>query len=139
LYHSLTRKIAWEGVFRIRVSNGFSQVQSYGNVQIKSKTADLVLCPSIDADRVIIYEIEKNDLTNEDPTRASRRDVSHLYIQSALLHTSSNGERRIRVHNMAVPLTNMKHLPFEFMDVNATTLYFARMALSRVRELNKFQ
>jgi protein transport protein SEC24 len=83
---------------------------------------------------VIIYEIEKNDLTNEDPTRASRTDVSHLYIQSALLHTSSNGERRIRVHNMAVPLTNMKHLPFEFMDVNATTLYFARMALSRVRK-----
>jgi hypothetical protein len=23
LYHNLTRKLAWEGVFRIRVSNGF--------------------------------------------------------------------------------------------------------------------
>jgi hypothetical protein len=27
LYHSLTRKIAWEAVFRIRVSFGFNQVR----------------------------------------------------------------------------------------------------------------
>jgi hypothetical protein len=80
LYHSLTRKIAWEGVFRIRISTGFTQTTSYGNVQIKAKTADLILCPSIDSDRVVVYEIEKNDLTNEDPTRAARRDISHLYI-----------------------------------------------------------
>ena len=44
------------------------------------KTADLILCPSIDSDRVIVYEIEKNDLINEDPNRLARRDSSHLYI-----------------------------------------------------------
>lgn len=133
LYHCLIRKVAWEGVFRIRVSFGFSQVASYGNIQIKAKTADLILCPTIDSDRIIVYEIEKNDLITEDPVKAARRDQSHLYIQSALLHSSSDGERRIRVYNLAVPLTNMKHLPFEHIDVNATTLFFARMALSRVK------
>jgi hypothetical protein len=61
LYHSLTRKMAWEAVFRIRTSVGFSQVCSYGNIQIKAKTTDLILCPSIDCDRVIAYEIEKTD------------------------------------------------------------------------------
>lgn len=53
-------------------------------------------------------------------------------MQSALLYSSSEGERRIRVHNIAIPLTNMKHLPFEFLDVNAMTHYFSRMALCRV-------
>lgn len=95
----------------------------------------MVLCPTIDSDRIIAYEIEKNDIMNEDPNRASRRDTSHLYIQSALLYSTSEGERRIRVHNLAIPLTNMKHLPFEYLDVNALTHYFTRVALSRVRYL----
>ena len=38
----------------------------------------------------------------------------------------------MRVHNMAIPLTNMKHLPFEYLDVTATAHYFARVALNRV-------
>lgn len=40
----------------------------------------------------------------------------------------------MRVHNLAVPLTNMKHLPFEFVDVNALTHFFARNALNVVSE-----
>jgi protein transport protein SEC24 len=136
LYHALTRKNAWEAVFRIRCSNGFVQVASYGNVLIKAKTTDLILCPTIDQDRVIAYEIEKQDTAiagnGEDPNRAARRDTSHLYIQSALLYSTSEGERRIRVHNMAVPLTNMKHLPFEHLDVTACAHYFSRLALSRL-------
>lgn len=136
LYHSLTRKTAWEAVFRIRTSNGFNQIASYGNIQIKAKTTDLVLCPSIDSDRIIAYEIEKVDSSlagsSEDPNRAARRDTSHLYIQSALLYSTSEGERRIRVHNLAIPLTNMKHLPFEYLDVTATSHFLARLALNRV-------
>mmetsp|Transcript_46099 Transcript_46099/g.33891 ORF Transcript_46099/g.33891 Transcript_46099/m.33891 type:complete len:87 (+) Transcript_46099:1409-1669(+) len=80
LYHSLTRRQAWEGVFRIRTSFGFNQVSSYGNIQIKSKTADLILCPTLDQDKVYMYEIEKNDMQTEEPSRAARRDHSHLYI-----------------------------------------------------------
>ena len=141
MYHCLTRKNAWEAVFRIRTSFGFGQVASFGNIQIKAKTQDLILCPSVDQDRVIVFEIEKTDSPagatsggagGEDPNRAARRDTSHLYIQSALLYSTSEGERRIRVHNMAVPLTTMKHLPFEFLDVTAMSLYFARVALSRL-------
>lgn len=67
-------------MFRIRTSTGFNQIRSFGNIQIKAKTADLILCPTVDADRVIVYEIEKNDLINEDPNRLARRDSSHIYI-----------------------------------------------------------
>lgn len=91
-----------------------------------------MLCPTIDCDRVIVYEIEKNDMLNEDPNVMARRDTSHVYIQSALLFTSSGGERRIRVHNLAIPLTNAKHLPFEHLDIVATTHFFARVALNRI-------
>jgi hypothetical protein len=80
LYHNLVRRTAWEGVFRIRVSNGWNQTCSYGNIQIKAKTADLILCPAIDSDRVITYEIEKNDMANEDVNRMARRDTTHIYV-----------------------------------------------------------
>jgi hypothetical protein len=59
LYHNLSRKNAWEAVFRIRLSQGFNQIDSYGNIQIKAKTTDLVLAPTIDSDRVFMYEFEK--------------------------------------------------------------------------------
>jgi hypothetical protein len=59
LYTTLTRANAWEAVFRIRTSTGFIQNGTYGNFLIKQKTNDLVLCPSIDKDRVIVYEIER--------------------------------------------------------------------------------
>ena len=59
LYHCLTRRVAWEAVFRIRTSTGFSQVASYGNIQIKAKTQDLILYPTVDMDRVVLYELEK--------------------------------------------------------------------------------
>lgn len=62
----------------------------------------------------------------------ARRDTTHIYIQSALLYSTSEGERRIRVHNIALPVTNMKHLPFEHMDITATVHLFARVALNRV-------
>lgn len=92
---------------------------------------------------MIAYEIEKQDESlagaGEAQSRAARRDTSHLYIQSALLYTTSEGERRIRVHNMAVPLTNMKHLPFEYLDVTATAHYLARLALSRLTTNVNFQ
>ena len=59
LYNCLTRKNAWEGVFRIRTSAGFNQVSTLGNGLIKAKTADLMLCPALDKDRVYIYELER--------------------------------------------------------------------------------
>jgi len=31
LYHNLTRKLSWEAVFRIRLSHGFEQTETYGN------------------------------------------------------------------------------------------------------------
>ena len=59
LYGALTRSQAWEAVFRVRTSQGFNQIGTYGNYIVKRKTADLILAPNIDKDRVMVYEIER--------------------------------------------------------------------------------
>jgi protein transport protein SEC24 len=81
LYTCLTRASAWESVFRIRTSAGFNQVATYGNVLIKQKTADLLICPLMDKDRVYCYEIERTDI-NSVPVerRALLQGQTHLYL-----------------------------------------------------------
>ena len=96
-------------------------------------TGKLLVKLTFYSERTIVYEIEKSDVVGSTlDERNMRRDQSHIYVQSALLYSTSEGERRIRVHNLAIPLTNMKHMPFEYVDINAITLFFARMALNRM-------
>ncbi len=59
-------------------------------------------------------------------------EQKHLYVQTALLYTTAEGERRIRVHNAAVPLTNIPYLPFEYLDTSAMALYLARSSIARL-------
>ena len=69
LYNALTRDTAWESVFRIRTSAGFNQTATLGNKLIKQRTNDLILCPVIDKDRMLIYEIEREPELVDKPER----------------------------------------------------------------------
>ena len=137
LYHNLTRKIAWEAVFRIRLSQGYQQLESFGNIQIKNKTVDLILCPTIDSDRVYTYEFEKCvDETAPDQTgRLGRINKNFLFVQSALLYSTSEGQRRIRCHNIAIPLTNVINDAFDYLDIIATSCLLTRKALARFNKM----
>ena len=77
-----------------------------GNIQIKAKTTDLVLAPTIDSDRVFMYEFEKasEEASVDQSGRLNRISKRFLFVQSALLYSSSEGQRRIRCHNIAIPL-----------------------------------
>jgi len=114
-YTSLTAKSAWEAVGRIRVSGGYRQISTYGNYLVKARTADLLSLPVCDEHRVIHYELEKFEGTkdNQKNQHMVNDNETHIFIQTALLYTSAEGERRIRVHNLAMPLTNTATDPFE--------------------------
>jgi hypothetical protein len=69
LYHCLTRRQAWESVFRVRTSAGFQQIGTYGNYLVKQKTADLLLCPTLDKDKVYTYELERQSESSLPPEK----------------------------------------------------------------------
>ena len=99
---------------------------------VKQRTADLILCPVIDKDRVLVYELDREVETSDRRDRARlMQEQRHMFIQSALLYSTAEGERRIRVHNSAVPLTNQSNLVFDYMDTSAIALYYARAAIAR--------
>lgn len=138
LYHNLSRKLAWEAVFRIRLSHGFNQIESLGNIQIKQKTQDLVLAPTMDTDRVFVYEFEKSQ-DQVDQGKSARISKRFLFIQSALLYSTSEGQRRIRCHNIAVPLVNNISECYNFLDITATTHLLARKALARFDKVQNIE
>ena len=87
----------------------------------------------MDSDRVFTYEFEKSpeDNSEKNTQRLQRISRRFLFIQSALLYSSSDGERRIRCHNIAVPITNVVSDCFDFLDISSTSHLLLRKAISR--------
>ena len=64
------------------------------------------------------------ELEYEEPQLAA----TQVHVQSALLYTSSNGERRIRVHNLNVPVTANPAEVYANADCEELATFFGRQA-----------
>ncbi|KAM6299831.1 protein transport protein Sec24A [Aegotheles albertisi] len=116
----LTRKIGFEAVMRIRCTKGLSIHTFHGNFFVRS--TDLLSLPNVnpDAGYAVQMSVEEN-LT----------DMQVVSFQSALLYTSSKGERRIRVHTMCLPVVTTLNDVCLGADVQAITGLLANMAVDR--------
>ncbi|XP_073429854.1 protein transport protein Sec24A [Dendrobates tinctorius] len=116
----LTRKIGFEAVMRIRCTKGLSIHTFHGNFFVRS--TDLLSLPNVnpDAGYAVQMSVEEN-LT----------DTSVVSFQSALLYTSSKGERRIRVHTMCLPVVSALSDVYAGADVQAVIGLLANMAVDR--------
>lgn len=61
---------------------------------------------------------------------------THIFVQTALLYTSSEGERRIRVHNLAMPYTDVATDPYENVDINALWSLFLKKGIDNLEIMN---
>ncbi|KND02225.1 uncharacterized protein SPPG_02707 [Spizellomyces punctatus DAOM BR117] len=109
--HFLSRPIGLEAVMRVRASKGIRMTAFHGNFFLRS--TDLLSLPNVNPDNSYAVEM----------TLQENLTTSLACFQTALLHTSSNGERRIRVITLAVPVTN------NLADVFASTDQFAVASL----------
>lgn len=72
---------------------------------------------TVDADKAICVTFE----------HASRLDDrQYAFIQSAILYTTVTGERRVRVHNLALRVVSLAGNVFQFADMDATVSYMVR-------------
>ncbi|KAI8439033.1 hypothetical protein MSG28_012906 [Choristoneura fumiferana] len=98
----LTRKIGFEAVMRVRCTRGISIHTFHGNFFVRS--TDLLSLPNVSPDAGFGMQLAIDE---------SLADLQQVCFQAALLYTSSKGERRIRVHTLALPtastLTDVLH------------------------------
>eukprot|EP00573_Skeletonema_grethae_P010464 CAMPEP_0201698312 /NCGR_PEP_ID=MMETSP0578-20130828/18349_1 /ASSEMBLY_ACC=CAM_ASM_000663 /TAXON_ID=267565 /ORGANISM="Skeletonema grethea, Strain CCMP 1804" /LENGTH=1230 /DNA_ID=CAMNT_0048184805 /DNA_START=24 /DNA_END=3716 /DNA_ORIENTATION=- len=118
LVRSLTQHTAFESVMRIRCTRGMKITNFYGNFFIRG--SDLLALPNCNSDSVFAFDFSHDE---------HNLNSSFLTIQSALLYTSSEGERRIRVITQAIPVTSLASEVINTVDAEAMSALLAKQAL----------
>ena len=95
LSHYLTRSIGFEAVLRLRCTRGLNIHSFHGNFFVRS--TDLLTLPNVNPDSGYAVQMSISD---------DLRDFNGVCFQAAILYTNPAGERRIRVHTMALPVVS---------------------------------
>lgn len=96
-------------------SPGLRIADHYGNFFQRNIT-DLEF-GTIDADKAIAARIKHEGKLDE---------KVDAYFQCAALYTSAAGERRVRVHNLAVPVSNLISSVFRAADMDTTIAFVTK-------------
>ncbi|XP_073848514.1 protein transport protein Sec24AB [Musca autumnalis] len=116
----LVRKIGFEAVMRIRCTRGLQVHTFHGNFFVRS--TDLLSLPNVNPDAGYGMQISYEE---------SLTDVKTICFQAALLYTNSEGERRIRVHTMCLPVTASLPEVMHAADTEAIIGLLSKMAVDR--------
>eukprot|EP00762_Andalucia_godoyi_P007082 ANDGO_01912.mRNA.1 Protein transport protein Sec24-like At3g07100 len=93
--------LALEALMRVRSSLGLRCTDFFGNFYLRS--TDLLALPNVSANQSFGVIIQHAPSASGGPQVVP---TPVAYLQAALLYTSTNGERRIRVHNIQLPVSN---------------------------------
>ncbi|GAA6010807.1 hypothetical protein JCM11491_002955 [Sporobolomyces phaffii] len=111
--------ICLEAVMRVRASRGIRMSAFHGNFFVRS--TDLLSLPAVPMDQSYAIEIQI-----EDPISAP-----FVVFQTAVLHTTCYGERRIRVVTLALPTTSSISELYASVDTVALATLLANKAVER--------
>lgn len=115
----LSAEIGLEAVLRVRATTGLRMSTFYGN--FFNRSSDLCAFPAFPRDQSYVVEVAIDETITK-PV---------VCMQTAVLHTTCNGERRIRVMTLALPTTQSLSDVYASADQQAITTYFSHKAVER--------
>ena len=121
VFRVLTRNNAYDVAFRVRWSDGYSVIAYTGNF-VRINAVDFEL-PSIDADKTIGVMMR---------SEGSVPRSDRLSIQAALLYSTPDGERKIRILNLYLPLEKKFSSIFKYVDQYSLHQLMIKDSLSNV-------
>ncbi|WWD01693.1 protein transporter SEC24 [Kwoniella sp. B9012] len=115
----LAMPMGLEAVIRVRATRGIRMSAFHGNFFIRS--TDLLALPVVPTDQNYVIELQLED------------DIkgSFVVLQTAILHTTCYGERRIRVITQAMPTTDSISELYGSADQVAIATYLTNKAVER--------
>ncbi|CAH0775026.1 unnamed protein product [Bemisia tabaci] len=116
----LIRKIGFESVMRLRCTRGVSIHTFHGNFFVRS--TDLLSLPNVNPDAGYGMQVSIDE---------NLTDISNVCFQAALLYTSSQGERRIRVHTLCLPVASSLQEILYSADQECIVGLLSKMAVDR--------
>ncbi|UKZ49559.1 COPII subunit [Trichoderma virens] len=115
----LSSEIGLEAVLRVRATTGLRMNAFYGN--FFNRSSDLCAFPAFPRDQCYVVEVAIDESLTKNV----------VCLQAAVLHTTCNGERRIRVLTLALPTTTNLSDLYASADQSAITAYFSHKAVER--------
>ena len=122
--HTITRETGYQALMKVRCSNGLQVSAYHGNFLQHTFGADLEF-GTIDADKALGVIFSYDGKLNPS---------LDAHFQSALLYTTTNGERRVRCSNVVASVSDGAIEGMKFVDQDAVTNTIAREAASRISE-----
>ncbi|KAI8997532.1 Sec23/Sec24 trunk domain-containing protein [Pilobolus umbonatus] len=123
LHHDIHRHTGFDGILRIRASNGLQVTDHYGNCYMGTYT-DVDLS-GIDEDKSIAAVL-KHDGKIDTKQGAS--------FQCAMLYTTRDGHRRVRVHNLQLLATSQVTEVFRYGDIDTTMTLITRQIITDIHQ-----
>jgi len=123
---NLSRTWGYDAALRVRCSNGLGVQEYDGHISDLSTDVDADI-PIITSESTIAVILQHDDKLPED---------NCVYVQAALLYTTRNGERRVRVHNAAMRASRDHSSIFKGLDCDAIVGTLARMGAGLIYENN---
>ena len=115
----LSSEIGLEAVLRVRATTGLRMSTFYGN--FFNRSSDLCAFPAFPRDQAYVVEVA----IDETVTRP------FVCMQTAVLHTTCTGERRIRVLTLTLPTTESLASVYASADQGAITAFYSHKAVER--------
>ncbi|ODV83066.1 hypothetical protein CANARDRAFT_209447 [[Candida] arabinofermentans NRRL YB-2248] len=115
----LSMNIELEAVLRVRGSSGIRMSGFYGN--FFNRSSDLCSFPTFPRDQSYVIEMSIDEYISK----------PYVYMQCAVLHTTSYGERRIRVMTLGLPTSKDLKDVYASADQLAITNYYTHKAIEK--------
>ncbi|MBW0489090.1 hypothetical protein O181_028805 [Austropuccinia psidii MF-1] len=120
----LTRETGCSVTMRIRCSNGLRISDHYGSF-LQRNVTDLEF-GNLDADKAVAAVVK---------IEGKLEERTEAYFQCALLYTSANGQRRVRCHNLALPVTQVMGNIFRSADMDATITLTTKQCVAQAMQV----
>ncbi|KAI1887723.1 hypothetical protein AGOR_G00193260 [Albula goreensis] len=117
LRRDVEKPIGFDAIMRVRTSTGFRATDFYGAIYMNNTTD--VQMAAVDSDKAIVVEFKHDDTLTEE---------TGALIQCALLYTSVGGQRRLRIHNLALNCSSQLADLYKSCETDALINFFAKSA-----------
>ncbi|XP_066536541.1 protein transport protein Sec24D [Hoplias malabaricus] len=117
LRRDVEKSIGFDAIMRVRTSTGFRATEFFGAIYMNN-TTDIEMA-AVDCDKAVTVEFKHDDTLSEE---------TGALIQCALLYTSINGQRRLRVHNLSLNCSSQLSELYKSCETDALINFFAKSA-----------